>query len=149
MFEVVSSCVKRIDSNWQKRRSWINYVGKYKGKLEPCANHCDNSLSRKWASFTEFSKCWTNAEILAAMFNFLFAGVVTGRNDTWVDEGETNKRLRQGFWICQQGSPGLLQTLSVLISVTMAMDAKCSRSLFNRLPTVPNLLQVATHPQPS
>ena len=60
----------------------------------------------------------------------------------------------------QQGLPGLLQTLSVLIagklnmkkppkasivrrvSVTMAMDAETFGSMFDRLPSAPNLLQV-------
>ena len=80
--------------------------------------------------------------------------------DNWVDEADTNERLRQVFRMHQQGSPGLLQTLSVLItgklnmkkpptmnvvrhlSVTMPMDSETFRSLFSRLPSAPNLLQV-------
>lgn len=80
--------------------------------------------------------------------------------DTWVDEADTNERLRQVFRMRQQGSPGLLQTLSVLIagklnmkkpprtnivrrvSVSMPMDTETFRSLFDRLPSAPNLLQV-------
>ena len=67
---------------------------------------------------------------------------------------------RKAFRMRQQGSPGLVQTLSVLIvgklnmkkppktsivrrvSVTMPMDATSFRSPFDRLPSAPNLLQV-------
>ena len=41
--------------------------------------------------------------------------------DTWVDEAGTNERLRQVFRMRQQGSPGLLQTLSVLIAGKLNM----------------------------
>lgn len=79
----------------------------------------------------------------------------------WVDEDNTNERLRQVYRTRHQGNPGLLQTLAVLIaeklnmrkppttsivkraSVTMPMDAETFRELFSGLPSAPNLLQVA------
>ena len=82
------------------------------------------------------------------------------RYDSWVDEHNTNERLRQVYLTRHQGNPGLLQTLAVLIaeklnmkkppttsivrraSVTMPMDSKTFRELFSGLPSAPNLLQV-------
>ena len=82
------------------------------------------------------------------------------RYDSWVDEHNTNERLRQIYRTRHQGNPGLLQTLSVLIaeklnmkkppttsivrraSVTMPMDSKTFRELFSGLPSAPNLSQV-------
>ena len=68
--------------------------------------------------------------------------------------------LRQVYRTRHQGSPGLLQTLALLIveklnmkkppttsimrraAVTMLMDSKTFRELFGGLPSAPNLLQV-------
>ena len=79
--------------------------------------------------------------------------------DSWVDENDTNERLKQVFRTRHQGTPGLLQTLAVLVadklnmkrppatsivrraSVTMPMDAETFRTLFSGLPSAPNLLQ--------
>lgn len=83
------------------------------------------------------------------------------RYDSWVDEDNTNERLRQVYRTRHQGNPGLLQTLALLIaeklnmkkppttsivrcvSVTMPMDAETFRELFSGLPSAPDLLQVA------
>lgn len=79
--------------------------------------------------------------------------------DSWVDAEDTNDYLKQMFRTRHQGSPGLLQTLSVLVaeklkmkkpsstsivrrvSVTMPMDPETFRELFSRLPSAPNLLR--------
>ena len=81
------------------------------------------------------------------------------KNDSWVDEADTNERLKQVFRTRHQGTPGLLQTLAVLVagklnmkkppttsivkrsSVTMPMDAETFKELFGGLPSAPNLLQ--------
>ena len=80
--------------------------------------------------------------------------------DSWVDETDTNEHLKQVFRTCHQGTPGLLQTLAVLVaeklnmtkppttsivrhsSVTMPMDAMTFKELFSGLPSTPNLLRV-------
>ena len=36
------------------------------------------------------------------------------KNDSWVDEADTNERLKQVFRTRHQGTPGLLQTFFVL-----------------------------------
>ena len=36
--------------------------------------------------------------------------------DSWVDENDTNERLKQVFRTRHQGTPGLLQTLAVLVA---------------------------------
>ena len=79
--------------------------------------------------------------------------------DSWVDAEDTNEYLKQVFRTRHQGSPGLLQTLSILVaeklrmkkppstsivrrvSVTMPMDPETFRELFSRLPSAPNLLR--------
>ena len=79
--------------------------------------------------------------------------------DSWVDETDTNERLKQVFRTRHQGTPGLLQTLAVLVaeklnmkkppttsivrraSVTMPMDAETFKELFGGLPSAPNLLR--------
>ena len=79
--------------------------------------------------------------------------------DSWVDAEDTNEYLKQVFRTRHQGSPGLLQTLSVLVaeklkmkkppstsivrcvSITMPMDPETFREVFSRLPSAPNLLQ--------
>ena len=38
------------------------------------------------------------------------------KNDSWVDEANTNERLKQVFRTRHQGTPGLLQTLAVLVA---------------------------------
>lgn len=73
---------------------------------------------------------------------------------------DTNEYLKQVFRTQHQGNPGLLQTLSVLIteklkmkkplttsiarrvSITMPMEPETFRELFSRLPSAPNLLRV-------
>ena len=83
-----------------------------------------------------------------------------GKNyDSWVDETNTNERLKQVFRTHHQGTPGLLQTLAVLVaeklntkklpttsimrraSVTMPMDAETFKELFGGLPSAPNLCE--------
>jgi len=79
--------------------------------------------------------------------------------DSWVDEANTNERLQQVFRTRHQGTPGLLQTLAVLVaeklnmkkppttsivrraSVTMPMDAETFKELFGGLPSATNLLR--------
>ena len=79
--------------------------------------------------------------------------------DSWVDAEDTNEYLRKVFRTRNQGNPGLLQTLSVLIaeklkmkkppstsivrrvSATMPMDPETFRELFSGLPSAPNLLR--------
>ena len=79
--------------------------------------------------------------------------------DSWVDETDTNERLKQVFRTNHQGTPGLLQTLAVLVaeklnmkkppttsivrraSVTMPMDTETFKELFGGLPSAPNLLR--------
>ena len=79
--------------------------------------------------------------------------------DSWVDETDTNERLKQVFRTHHQGTPGLLQTLAVLVaeklnmkkppttsivrraSVTMLMDTETFKELFGELPSAPNLLR--------
>ena len=81
------------------------------------------------------------------------------KNDSWVDEANTNERLKQVFRTRHQGTPGLLQTLAVLVaeklnmkkppttsivrraSVTMPMDAETFKEFFGGLPSAPNLLR--------
>ena len=85
------------------------------------------------------------------------------RYDSWVDEHNTNERLRQIYRTRHQGNPGLLQTLSVLIaeklnmkkppttsivrraSVTMPMDSKTFQELFSGLPSASNLFSLPVH----
>ena len=73
---------------------------------------------------------------------------------------DTNEYLKQVFRTQHQGNPGLLLTLSILIteklkmkkplttsiarrvSITMPMEPETFRELFSRLPSAPNLLQV-------
>ena len=83
-----------------------------------------------------------------------------GKNhDSWVDKTNTNDRLKQEFRTCHQGTPGLLQTLEVLVeeklnmkkppttsivrrsSVTMPMDAETFKELISGLPSAPNHLR--------
>ena len=83
-----------------------------------------------------------------------------GKNyNSWVDETDTDERLKQVFRTRHQGTPGLLQTLAVLVteklnmknplttsivrhaSVTMLMDPDTFKVLFGGLPSAPNLLQ--------
>ena len=90
-----------------------------------------------------------------------------GKNyDSWVDETDTNERLKQVFRTRHQGTPGLLQTLAVLVaeklnmtkppttsivrrvSVTMLMDAKTFKELFGGLPSMPNLLRATKFSAP-
>ena len=83
-----------------------------------------------------------------------------GKNyDSWVDETDTNERLKQVFRTRHQETPGLLLTLAVLVaakpnmkkppttsivrpaSVTMPMDAETFKELFGGLPSASNLLR--------
>ena len=79
--------------------------------------------------------------------------------DSWVHEADTNEHLKRVFRLCHQGSPGLLETLAVLIgqklnirtapnrrmvrrvSVSMPMDGETFRKLFSRLPSAPSPLK--------
>ena len=79
--------------------------------------------------------------------------------DSWLDDTDTNERLKQVFRTLHQGTPGLLQTLTVLVaeklnmkkppttsivrraSVTMPMDTETFKELFGGLPSAPNLLR--------
>ena len=79
--------------------------------------------------------------------------------DSWVGAEDTNEYLKRVFCTRHQGSPGLLQTLSVLVAeklkmkkppltsivrrvyVTMPMDPETFRELFSRLPSALNLLR--------
>ena len=83
------------------------------------------------------------------------------KSDSWVDEGDTNERLKQVFRTRHQGNPGLLQTLAVLLadklnmkkppstsivrraSVSMPMDRETFKELFGRHPSAPNLLRAS------
>ena len=77
--------------------------------------------------------------------------------NSWVDETDTNERPKQAFSTHHQGTPGLLQTMAVLVveklnmkkppttsivrlaSVTMPMDTETFKELFGGLPSAPNL----------
>ena len=77
--------------------------------------------------------------------------------NSWVDETDTNERPKQAFSTRHQGTPGLLQTMAVLVveklnmkkppttsivrlaSVTMPMDTETFKELFGGLPSAPNL----------
>ena len=79
--------------------------------------------------------------------------------DSWVDETDTNEHFKWAYRLCHHGSPGLLQTLAVLIaqklnvktapsssivrqtSFSMPMDGETFRELFCRLPSAPKPLQ--------
>jgi len=79
--------------------------------------------------------------------------------DSWVDENDTNGRLKQVFSTRHQGTPGLLQTLAVLVaeklnmkkppttsnmrrvSITMPMDAETFKELFGGFPSMPDPLR--------
>ena len=79
------------------------------------------------------------------------------RYNSWVDETDTNERPKQAFSTRHQGTPGLLQTMAVLVveklnmkkppttsivrlaSVTMPMDTETFKELFGGLPSAPNL----------
>ena len=86
--------------------------------------------------------------------------------NSWVNEQDTNECLKQVFRTRQQGTPGLLQTLAVLVaeklnmkkpwttsimrrpSVTMPMDAETFRELSSGLPSSPNLLRATKFLRP-
>jgi len=54
-----------------------------------------------------------------------------GKNyDKWVDKTNTNECLKQVFRTCHQGTPGLLQTLAVLVAEKLSMANLCT--LHNR-----------------
>ena len=51
------------------------------------------------------------------------------RYDSWVDEHNTNERLRQIYRTRHQGNPGLLQTLSVLNAEKLNMKKPPTTSI--------------------
>ena len=48
--------------------------------------------------------------------------------DSWVDETDTNERLKQVFRTRHQGTPGLLQTLAVLVAEKLNTKADYFRT---------------------
>jgi len=54
------------------------------------------------------------------------------RYDCWVDEVNTNERLRQVYRTRHQGNPGLLQTLAVLIAEKLNMKKPPTTSIVRR-----------------
>lgn len=53
--------------------------------------------------------------------------------DSWVDAEDTNDYLKQVFHTRHQGSPGLLQTLSVLVAEKLKMKKPSSTSIVRRV----------------
>ena len=54
-------------------------------------------------------------------------------NDSWVDETDTNERLKQVFRTRHQGTPGLLQTLAVLVAEKLNMKKPPTTSIVRKL----------------
>ena len=54
------------------------------------------------------------------------------KNDSWVDEANTNERLKQVFRTRHQGTPGLLQTLAVLVAEKLNMKKPPTTSIVRR-----------------
>ena len=116
------------------------------------------------ASYNHFSKFYEVPKVLDkrtdahGRVQYLVRWRGYGKNyDSWVDKTDTNKRLKQVFWTSHQGTPGLLQTLAVLVaeklnmkrppttsivrraSVTMLINSETFLDLFGGLPSAPNL----------
>ena len=119
------------------------------------------------SKFYEVSKVLDKHTDAHGHFQYLVRWRGYGKNyDSWVDETDTNERLKQAFRTRHQGTPGLLQTLAVLVaeklnmtkppttsivrraSVTMPMDAETFKELFAGLPSALNLLQATKFSAP-
>ena len=53
-------------------------------------------------------------------------------NDSWVDETDTNEYLKQVFRTRHKGTPGLLQTLAVLVAERLNMKKLPTTSIVRR-----------------
>ena len=136
----------------------------YKGLVNASHNHFRLSLTERIAKnmskFYEVSKVLDKRTDAHGRVQYLVRWRGYGKkNDSWVGEADTNERLKQVFRTRHQGTPGLLQTLALLVaeklnmkkppttsivrrsSVTMPMDAETFKELFGGLPSAPNLLQ--------
>ena len=52
--------------------------------------------------------------------------------DSWLDDTDTNERLKQVFRTRHQGTPGLLQTLTVLVAEKLNMKKPPTTSIVRR-----------------
>ena len=119
------------------------------------------------SKFYEVSKVLDKRTDTHGRVQFLFRWCGYGKKfNSWVNEQDTNECLKQVFRTRQQGTPGLLQTLAVLVaeklnmkkpwttsimrrpSVTMPMDAETFRELSSGLPSSPNLLRATKFSAP-
>ena len=106
------------------------------------------------SKFYEVSKVLDKRTDAHGRVQYLFHWRGYGKKyDSWVDETDTNERLKQVFRTRHQETPGLLQTLAVLVaeklnmkkppttcivgraSVTMQMDTETFQELFGGLPS--------------
>ena len=90
----------------------------YKGLVNASHNHFRLSLTERIAKnmsrFYEVSKVLDKRTDAHGRVQYLVRWRGYGKkNHSWVDEADTNERLKQVFRTRHQGTPGLLQTLAV------------------------------------
>ena len=104
------------------------------------ANTPHQSQMTTWVNSMKFPRSWTNEPTPVPASSFLFAGVDTQRSTIagWMKRTPTNIWSGRTGCATDYGSPGLLQTLAVLIAQKLDVKTAPNSSI---LPSAPKPLQ--------